>query len=457
MQQRFIEPQATISGRTASGALTFEREGRPLPLTRNELKAVETLTSEPDLGQWLVGSGATLKHDGTRPYEEALRAHAGGDIGAAVSTHGRSKSMKIAQLEHLTFESDKLDPEVAARFAAKLPAGSPVIVKWRGKYYVRDGGEHLAAHVAIQRAYVPTAEFIDVQLVDLDKVQQPARPVREWAQDNASAMRGMAEMRGSLEDAAKVRSSFRELLLDRGIVTRDDERSTNDNPNRLEIGGGDSSFRVEPSIPGAHGYHDWQGRIVVEKDTAKRAADIVELLSREDAAAFKARPISVQNALLNHLSTLVHEELHGASPVTSTAYAREGIGIEEAATEILARKVVRELIGHQSPTGATALGLPTRKPDGSYRVGFSDTSPYFGSYNGFIGTLLKETGDVIGHDGVHAKVEAALLKTRSSQVRDRWTTPERQIREYAEALGLTGARRDELVQRLTREFPRSSV
>lgn len=447
----------TISGKTSGGLPKFEANGQAITLPPEERRAVKTVLGERDLMQWLVGPSATPKHDATKPYEEAIRMHGGGDLATAVVTHGLTKRMKTEQVKHLTFERAELDTNVTARFAARLPPNAPVVVKWRGKYYVRDGGEHLAAQVALANTLSPPSQYVDVQLVDLDKVPQPARPVREWAQSNAAPMRSIAEMRAGSEEGASARENFRELLLSHGIVTRDDERSAIDSPHRLELGGGDTTLRAEHSLPGAYGYHDWQGRIVVEKDTAKRAADVLDLLAREDPASFKARPVSVQNALLNHVSTLVHEELHGASPITSAAYAREGIGMEEAATEILARKIVRELVGHQSPTGATALGLPTRKPDGSYRVGFSDPNPYFGSYNGYIGTLLKETGDVIGHDGVHAKVEAALLKTRSAKVKDRWTTAERHLKEYAEALGLTGAQRDELVRRLAREMPRSSV
>jgi hypothetical protein len=78
-----------------------------------------------------------------------------------------------------------------------------------------------------------------------------------------------------------------------------------------------------------------------------------------------------------------------------------------------------------------------------------------GPYNGYIGALLRETGEVVGHKGVHEKVEQALLKTRSSAQRGRWATPREHITAYAEALGLTGARRDDLVQRLEREFVRN--
>ncbi len=47
------------------------------------------------------------------------------------------------------------------------------------------------------------------------------------------------------------------------------------------------------------------------------------------------------NLEVGPLRNLVHEELHGASRCMPTAYQGVGIGIEEAATETLARKRTR--------------------------------------------------------------------------------------------------------------------
>ena len=456
-----IQPKAVIAGRDASGFPIFEHStGGPLSLPEDARKAIEALL-KPATGAELaklVTDGKKPKVNASRPYEQDLN-RTFGDVQQAIAQRAKTKLMFASDASRLVLETGSLDKDVAATYAARLPLRDPVVVKWKGKLYLHGEGaaEHMAA--AIAHAHVDAAGAgrsrigaeVGVQVVDLDKEQRPARPPKEWAQSQHDVMKRLGDGATTKpEERAAVRESLREQLRAHGIASRDDEPEE----GRLQFNTNEGSLSVVPNIPGAYGTHDWVGKIRIRTDVAKAAANALSAIAAE-GEAFRNRPIAVQNSILPRLNTFVHEEIHGASAARGSSYRDAGVGMEEAATEILARKVTRAIVGHTSPIGRTALALPERKPDGGYRAEPGDAAPYMGSYNGYIGTLLRETGEVIGHAGVHAKVEAALLKTRSSEQTGRWSTPREHIAAYGKALGLSGARLDDLVQRLEREFVRN--
>lgn len=150
-----------------------------------------------------------------------------------------------------------------------------------------------------------------------------------------------------------------------------------------------------------------------------------------DPARYAALTRAEKTAALNALSTFVHEELHGVSRSTEKAYVGVGMGIEEAATEILARKVVRELA--RDPEG---LALPVRQEDGRYGAGGKQgEAAYYGAYNKAISGLLAVVGREAGHEGVQQRVERAFLKIRAPEAGDsRWVGETDQIREFVAAL-----------------------
>lgn len=64
----------------------------------------------------------------------------------------------------------------------------------------------------------------------------------------------------------------------------------------------------------------------------------------------------------NSLGTLVHEELHGMSNVTNMAIEGVGLLIEEACTEIVARRIVRDLVGNKISVDFSSKGIESKKP-----------------------------------------------------------------------------------------------
>lgn len=158
-----------------------------------------------------------------------------------------------------------------------------------------------------------------------------------------------------------------------------------------------------------------------------------------DPVAFRALPIAEQQPLLDGFRALVHEDLHGASRIASNAYSGIGVGIEEAGTEILARKITREHF--EEPA---LFKIPER-------AGLHYYSGGYGSYQEFITGLLNAVDRAYG-DGsdVGKRVEEAFLKTR------KWKPGEREIAsgddhvdEFVDALpGLPAAKRTALKTRL---------
>lgn len=452
---RDVEPNALLA-RGPGGEARFTRpDGRPLRLAGDEAAATDGLLahgSDAALGAWLRGGSKGEPSDAGRPYEADLAA-ALGDLSNALAERARDKAVHLSDLDRVTYEAAAPDREVAARLAADPPRGAPVLVRWRGKLYARDGGEHLAAEVALARAADPKAKRVRVRLVDLDKERREARPAREWSAEAGAAARRVAK--GDYAAGAVLRGGLRELLRRYGAATRDDEPGRDPGAGVLAFVHNADAIRADATTPGVAGYHDWNGEIVIAPAQLEAAAAAIESVAADGPEAFRRLPMKAQNNRLNKINVLVHEEVHGASPVVGSAYHGAGIGMEEAATEIIARKLARELVGYTKPTGE-ALSLPTRKADGGYRAEPGDANPYMHApYDNYIGALLREVGEVTGHSGVHERVEEALLKTRSSAVRVTVTTPRQHVALFVDALGLRGDRADDLVGRLLRELPRS--
>lgn len=158
-----------------------------------------------------------------------------------------------------------------------------------------------------------------------------------------------------------------------------------------------------------------------------------------DPVALKALSIREQNALLGGIATLVHEDLHGASRIESNAYSGLGVGIEEAGTEILARKITREHF--EEPA---VLKLPERVTYGYYSGGYGAYAWYIENLLGAVDNAYRDGTDV------GPRVEEAFLKTRRWKPGERAiTTAGEHIDVFVDALpGLPAAKRAALKLKL---------
>lgn len=93
----------------------------------------------------------------------------------------------------------------------------------------------------------------------------------------------------------------------------------------------------------ANGAHGWDGAVYLAPDRAARARSALDRLVRR-----KRLNAGDHSAI----RTLVHEELHGVSPITKDAYVGFGAALEEATTEMLARLETSRLTGVDLTAGS---------------------------------------------------------------------------------------------------------
>jgi hypothetical protein len=78
------------------------------------------------------------------------------------------------------------------------------------------------------------------------------------------------------------------------------------------------------------GVHDWEGQLLVREDI------------HQQALAFFQDPTRGNSTNAEAAAVLLHEEIHGHSPLQKEGYEKCGAFIEEATTELLARYVMRQ-------------------------------------------------------------------------------------------------------------------
>lgn len=138
---------------------------------------------------------------------------------------------------------------------------------------------------------------------------------------------------------------------------------------------------------GARGAHWGDGRMAIQGEVARNAGKFArdQAAGVDYAKAIKERsPESRDHAVrANDYRTHIHEQLHGYGPrgiMSNASYQGVGKMTEEAATEIAARKIVRDQIGitHDAMAGANyqwrALGrVEDEHQVGSYSKYINDT------------------------------------------------------------------------------------
>lgn len=106
---------------------------------------------------------------------------------------------------------------------------------------------------------------------------------------------------------------------------------------KLEAGHDLIKIADSGDMAGMSAYADWDGSIALSDRTLKRSRGALRKMQLgadpgEDA---------------HELSALLHEELHGASALKSTAYQGHGAALEEATTELAARRITAKLTGRE--------------------------------------------------------------------------------------------------------------
>lgn len=190
---------------------------------------------------------------------------------------------------------------------------------------------------------------------------------------------------------------------------------------------GDKAFELEiksdSKLPGAFAdHHPVTGKIRMRGSIARQFGAAVEELETgafhgEEGEKLRAGSIGGQRTHVfiqeqfKGYSTAMHEEIHGSSPVPWSARGKLGVGIEEATTEILARKAARESFGYTEPCGEVPWGLPVPKRLGGYNENGN------GSYQNFIAPFVWETAEALWQAEQHQRSIAGEPLLPDSYVR----------------------------------------
>lgn len=431
---------------------------------------------ETEIRNASFASPLTPKNFDRELYEQTLKKALGeyGDISKLAFARGEVAQLSAAAIKTNVHAPETIDKKIVAEHivsggsAARNPSTTeetqralPLLVRSQGQTFVVAGGELIVADRFLGRI---GERPLDCRVLELDKCMPPVPLTPETqlalAQKAIGAIRNVAEGGASAADQAVVRKALRDILASHGIETRDDRRgrrlfefSLTPNPEMDRIMsmdyGEDKNTRAR---------HYWDGAVEVRTDVMREASEGMETLADKwSMDRLKTKTPAEVHELLDGVHTLLHEEIHGASDARMFAYRGVGIAIEECATEILARKVTRDLAGltlTSENAGKTAFPLPHLEPDGRYHH-----SGGFGhSYDWFITKLFDHTAELVGHEGIHQKIEGALLKMRqwtagrvdSSEIGGKgWSAGAEQVASYGRALGLDEAKVQHLVKALT--------
>lgn len=243
-------------------------------------------------------------------------------------------------------------------------------------------------------------------------------PAQTWATDAHDALKGMKK-----DGGAAARTLMRERVGTLGLKSYDREWKL---PGSEKIVvERDAGLADLQRLGKAHAVHLWDGTVVLTNDVADGA--------RKALQDFADRPdLRPQTSDLQGLTTLLHEEIHGCSPLLYTGYRGAGIAIEEAGTEILARRATRELLKDKD-----VFDLPTvgeKRKDGFFEMSGGDDRTM---YNPFIKGVLHAVAEVTKQKDVGVLVEDVFIEIRKAPGA-RFATAEDQIDAFVESrtLGL---------------------
>jgi hypothetical protein len=90
-----------------------------------------------------------------------------------------------------------------------------------------------------------------------------------------------------------------------------------------------------------NGTHAWNGTITINRDRMEPIR-----------VALRNGVLEGETKYTGYLRTVIHEEIHHASPISSVVYRGQGVVLEEATTEMAARRVLGEVTKQEITTGS---------------------------------------------------------------------------------------------------------
>lgn len=312
---------------------------------------------------------------------------------------------------------------VAAADAARAwdVAGLPRVLRLSdGSYHLLDGDAIAAAQSSSARGLSPLGG-LRARVVNAPLNRLPKKPPSRAAalQELGDAASGLGSDRAS---QARLRLALQDVLKGDGMLSRDN----------FEIRQLAERVRVIRSDVIRAG-HAWNGEVEVGQA-------ILDHAQAGLTAARAGRQLSSQQQ--RAISTLFHEEIHGASPMARSAYQAHGAALEEAGAEILARRQARKLLSLK-PGADDPLGLPTKPITSKVGAGeMAKIRPYEGPVSRLLSTVAR-------FDVPAADVEAALIRMREAGAA-RYETADAYLSGFVAELPVTEAQRSTLTRQLKR-------
>lgn len=277
----------------------------------------------------------------------------------------------------------------------------------------------------------PLMTTVDLSLIGAEPVEEKPeeesepeapkeRTTEEWAGDMHGAVAGVLDekspMSNQIDASAKARNLLRERLTGMGLTSFD----------LLRGRPGAEALMLMNDDPSALAYHHWNGVVTV------RRSEMREAMNGLDRVRQGKEPMqSHQRAVC----TLFHEEVHGASPLEKEGYRGVGIPIEEAGTEILARRVARELL-KLDPKEHKSVAMPGFVVVGERGAYSISQSSHGLAYDNFIMDVQKEVFRATGtSDKLDDRIERAFVEIRSDKTA-KYDAPGTQLRAFVEAKAL---------------------
>jgi len=270
--------------------------------------------------------------------------------------------------------------------------------------------------------------------------EEKLRTTEEWAGDMHDALTGVLDEKSHMLDQIDASQKTRSLLRER-VVGAMGLRSFDVEGNRPNA----DNIRLMDDDPKALANHHWNGGISVNRTTMRDA--VRGLAYARDGEA----PMPGQQRALN---VLVHEEVHGASPIRKEAYRGIGVVLEEAGTEILARRATRELLS-LDPEDHPDLAMPKFEWHGENSWSQRSAPKYWsGAYDDFIMKIQARVARVMGQvKDMDRRIEDAFVEIRTAKDAE-FSHPNHQADAFckAKALGLTEEQQQKLRDGLNYEW-----
>jgi hypothetical protein len=326
---------------------------------------------------------------------------------------------------------------------------APYAFKWRGKTWLSPKYYPSNEQAIAQKLW--GKKRLEARVLDLDEMiaAKPGKippATRQLARDLSDDMEVVTAkthdtLAAALTDRAtwpeqkRIREKTRSLLDKQGFMSRDVSRR---NPFR--------DIWISQRTPHGAAYHGWDGEIVFSPLHGEQVKEVTGEIAKH--ATNLPRPEEATRKWMPY-GSLFHEELHGHSPLKSSAYRGRGIGLEEAGTEILARKMSRESLGYAHPSHKRrAFPLPTKQPvvPGSSQLVYKTDWPQ--AYDDYVNEIFTAVDEIVGPRNIHAKIEKAFELTRGLDAAWEYETAADAINDFVKGMRLKPDKAKQLRERL---------